>query len=550
MESTATEAPSAPASTDSSDVSATVAAMAGIWALRGTPHPAWIGLLLVLLALACLAARWLRPRAAGRSLLVPGFFVAFAALGGVVLADGEVWPLELGLVAVQLHRRVVRRSRRDDLISLLLAAAMIANAAARAPFAGPLLISLSAFVPASLSALTAGLRFRFRAHFAVVLGVVLFALGLLRWSAKRQPTEPQPFELSVVATGFVRPTDVQFPPAVSDRAVVLGQDGEAWVVRVADGSKKTWFRSNVHHEMECGLLGLAFHPRFPSDGRFYVDQCIRRGTQTFLQVVEWTAPQGLDAPPFAGRVILEIEKPWDNHNGGQLRFGKDGFLYVGIGDGGSISDPDNRAQNLGTWFGKLLRIDPNRAENGRQYAIPPDNPFVGQQGALPEIWAYGLRNPWRFDFLPDGRVILGDVGDESWEEIDVVAAGNNLGWSIREGRHCFKPRENCVTQNLVEPIYEYGRNEGVSVTGGVMYYGKAIPELYGRFLFADFGRASFRAVDLEGKVVKFPRIATVATAFGRDARGEVYILDYASTKLLRLDKVPLSSWMAIFGRRR
>jgi glucose/arabinose dehydrogenase len=208
---------------------------------------------------------------------------------------------------------------------------------------------------------------------------------------------------------------------------------------------------------------------------------------------------------------------------------------VALGDGGSIGDPKGNGQNLAVLLGKLLRIDPDHPADGKAYGIPTDNPFVHQPQARPEVWAYGLRNPWRFDFLTDGRVILGDVGDEAWEEIDVVAAGDNLGWNIREGRHCFKPPRDCSAAHLVEPIYEYGHGEGVSITGGVIYQGKAIPSLVGQFLFADFGRGKLHSISTTGQIGDLSLLGGAPTAFGRDADGEVYVTDFPGGAIERLE---------------
>jgi glucose/arabinose dehydrogenase len=195
------------------------------------------------------------------------------------------------------------------------------------------------------------------------------------------------------------------------------------------------------------------------------------------------------APATAERVVLEVKQPYQNHNGGQLAFGKDGFLYVALGDGGYRHDPHGNSQNLGVLLGKVLRLDVTARTKGG-YGIPPDNPFVATKGARPEIWAYGLRNPWRFSFDPYGRLVAGDVGQDTWEEIDVIRAGENLGWNVREARHCFEPKESCRTDGLVEPVFEYGR---------------------------ELGQWPF-----------------LISSFGRDEAGELYLLDYGGGALYRL----------------
>jgi glucose/arabinose dehydrogenase len=344
--------------------------------------------------------------------------------------------------------------------------------------------------------------------------------------------------LSVVADKLSRPTDIEFPPGPGARAVVLGQEGEAWIVDVESGSVERWFTAAVYSNVECGLLGVAFDPQFWQNGRLYTTQCTQRDGKTYWQVMERLAPAGLSAAPVPGRLLLEVEQPWDNHKGGQLRFGNDGFLYIGLGDGGSQGDPHNRAQDLSQLFGKLLRIDPRQQSPGLPYAIPPTNPFVGVANARPEIWAYGLRNPWRFDFLPDGRLIVGDVGEQHWEEISIVAAGDNLGWSAREGRHCYKPAVGCKTEGLVDPIYEYSHEKGFSVTGGVMVWDKALPTLYGKFVFADFGVSTINAISPQGDLVQLDVRGGAPTAFARAYDNRIYVTNFVEGRLERLQASP------------
>jgi glucose/arabinose dehydrogenase len=371
---------------------------------------------------------------------------------------------------------------------------------------------------------------------AVALSVVLVAR--LRAVKHAHAAGHGRLGLSVVVDNLDRPTDIEFPPGPGSRAVVLGKEGDAWIVDVESGSVERWFTAPVYSNVECGLLGMAFDPKFWQNGRFYTTQCSQRDGKTYWQVMERLAPARLSAAPVAGRVLLEVEQPWDNHKGGQLRFGKDGLLYVGLGDGGSQGDPNNRAQDLSQLFGKLLRIDPSQPSPNLPYAIPPNNPFVGVANARPEIWAYGLRNPWRFDFLPDGRLIVADVGEQHWEEISIVAAGDNLGWSVREGRHCFKPAEGCRAQGLVDPIYEYGHETGFSVTGGVMVWDKALPTLYGKFIFADFGVSTLNAVSLRGELVTLDVRAVAPTAFARADDDRIYVTNFAEGRVERLRAWP------------
>jgi glucose/arabinose dehydrogenase len=235
------------------------------------------------------------------------------------------------------------------------------------------------------------------------------------------------------------------------------------------------------------------------------------------------------------RVLLEISQPYANHNAGQLAFGPDGMLYIGVGDGGKRADPLGHGQNLGTLPGSMLRIDVNGKQDGLAYRIPPDNPFVDRPGARPEIWAYGLRNPWRFGFDPLGRLIVADVGQDAFEEIDIVSRGANLGWPVREASHCFGEAPKCTPRGFVDPVFEYGRDWGKSITGGKSYAGKSVPWLVGRYVFADYVSGAVWALRLPdaGKAyssdcVKIAQRSWMPSTFGRDEDGELYLGDFAS----------------------
>jgi glucose/arabinose dehydrogenase len=238
------------------------------------------------------------------------------------------------------------------------------------------------------------------------------------------------------------------------------------------------------------------------------------------------------------RILFTVEQPFPNHNGGMLVFGPDGLLYVGLGDGGAGGDPHGHGQNLGTLLGAMLRIDVGRKDPGLEYAVPKDNPFVGKQGARPEVWAYGLRNPWRYSFDPKGRLIAGDVGQEAWEEITLVERGANLGWKVREGAHCYSPKEGCRTAGLTDPLFEYDRSLGLSVTGGYVYTGKRIPSLAGRFIFGDFGTGRLWALELDSskraKTQFLGRYSYAFSTFGRDSDGEIYATDFGPGAVYRL----------------
>ncbi len=259
---------------------------------------------------------------------------------------------------------------------------------------------------------------------------------------------------------------------------------------------------------EIGLLGLAFHPDFATNRRLFVHYSRLADAATVLSELT-AASDGESADPASERVMLVVEQPYGNHNGGQVAFGPDGYLYLGLGDGGSRGDPHGNGQNLRTLLGKILRLDVDAPpDDGMQYAIPPTNPFAplgfALREGLPEIWAYGLRNPWRFSFDREwGDLYIGDVGQGDWEEIDRQpgdsTGGENYGWNIMEGRHCFSA--GCDQAGLVKPIAEYDHNLGCAVIGGYVYRGARQPDLLGVYVFGDFcaGRIFTLHVD-EGTV--------------------------------------------------
>ncbi len=285
-----------------------------------------------------------------------------------------------------------------------------------------------------------------------------------------------------VVGGLSGPLDLQSASGERGRLFVVEQAGRIRVIRAGALVAAPFLdlSARISSGGERGLLGLAFHPQFTSNGRFFVNYTDRNG-DTHISEFRSTAPGGDAADAASEREIMFVRQPFANHNGGGLAFGPDGFLYIGLGDGGSGGDPQGNGQNLGTRLGKLLRIDINGAT---PYAVPPDNPFVSRSGALPEIWAYGLRNPWRFSFdRGTGDLYIGDVGQNTLEEIDVGLSsrrgGENYGWNTMEGSRCFNPSSGCNMSGLTLPVIDYGRSDGFSVTGGVVYRGCRMPGLLG-----------------------------------------------------------------------
>lgn len=347
------------------------------------------------------------------------------------------------------------------------------------------------------------------------------------------PTGPDHLRLELVAEGLSDPISIANAGDGSGRLFVNERAGVIRVIE-ADGTLRPEpfvdLADRVRGGGEQGLLGLAFHPDFKANGRLFVHYSRLADGATVVSELRATA-DGQSADASSERVMLVVEQPYGNHNGGQLAFGPDGYLYLGLGDGGSGGDPHGNAQDLGTLLGKILRLDVDASPAaGAGYAIPPDNPFAGA-GGLPEIWAYGLRNPWRFSFdRAWGDLYIGDVGQGEWEEIDRQpgdsSGGENYGWNLMEGRHCFSA--GCDQAGLVKPIAEYDHSLGCSVIGGYVYRGSLQPDLVGIYLFADYcsGRLFTLHVD-EGTITpkEVLRQGLRISSFGEDEAGEIYVVD-------------------------
>ena len=281
---------------------------------------------------------------------------------------------------------------------------------------------------------------------------------------------------------------------------------------------------------EEGLLGLAFDPDYKNNGFFYVYYSTANPRRSIVS--RFSVSQG--SPDLADLqsefVIMEIPQPYGNHNGGLIAFGPDGYLYIALGDGGSGGDPDRNGQTLGTLLGSLLRIDVGGVSQGKNYKVPSDNPFVGNPNARDEIWAYGFRNPWRFSFDHSiGTLWAGDVGQDRWEEIDVVKKGLNYGWNVMEGRHCFVPSVNCDQTGLELPVLEYSlTGSNCSVIGGYVYRGRGMPSLLEAYVYADYCSGKIWGLRYDGGAVTEQLLLVESglfiTSLGRDVDGNLYIL--------------------------
>ena len=350
------------------------------------------------------------------------------------------------------------------------------------------------------------------------------------------PPEPQPGDpelaLDTVVSGLTAPVHLTAPDG-DDRLFSVEQPGRIRII--ADGTLLQPpfldIADSVSASGERGLLSVAFHPDYASSGRFYVDYTDNDGD---TRIVEYTVSADPNvADPASAELVLRVPQPYSNHNGGLVTFGPDGYLWVGMGDGGSGGDPQANGQDPSTLLGAMLRLD---VDGGDPYAIPADNPFVDGGGA-PAVWAYGLRNPWRYSIDPaEGLVYIADVGQSAWEEVhveDAGAPGLNYGWNILEGSHCFGATE-CDRTGLEVPAHEYSHAEGCSITGGHVYRGSELPGLQGRYFYGDFCEGWIRSFRYEAggatdhvshELGDIGRILS----FGRDAAGELYVLTGAGT---------------------
>ena len=336
--------------------------------------------------------------------------------------------------------------------------------------------------------------------------------------------------VSVVTSGLRLPLFLTHAGDGSGQLFVVEQPGTIRIIDQGtlqetpflDIRDRVWTKGN-----EQGLLGLAFHPDHKTNGRFFVHYNRKEDGATV--VAEYGREGRSLRAAKSERMLMVVPQPYLNHNGGMIVFGPDGFLYIGRGDGGSRGDPQNRAQNSQEWLGKILRIDVDR---GRPYAIPSDNPYASG-GGRPEIFALGIRNPWRFSFDRETGILwLADVGQYKWEEIDLVVAGGNYGWRIMEGTHCYNPEEGCSPEGLIFPIAEYGHEQGrCSITGGYVYRGTAVSPMKGLYLFGDYcsGELFVLSASANRKRSTVLRVLMQTglsiSSFGEDEAGELYVVD-------------------------
>ncbi|MFQ5831362.1 MAG: PQQ-dependent sugar dehydrogenase [Candidatus Thorarchaeota archaeon] len=339
---------------------------------------------------------------------------------------------------------------------------------------------------------------------------------------------------------FNSAVDLQNAGDGTNRLFVVEKDG---IIRVFNNDRDTSVASvfldisSVVSAIgtEEGLLGLAFHPDYAVNGYFYVNYIASGPRRTVIERYNVSATNPDQADASSALTILEIPQPYSNHNGGQIAFGSDGYLYIAVGDGGSSGDPQGHGQDKTTLLGSLLRIDVDNPDGGLDYGIPTDNPFYGNlDGFADEIFAFGFRNPWRFSFDPvTDWLWLADVGQSSLEEIDIVESGQNYGWNVKEGELCFNPSSGCNETGLISPIWNYTRTQGISVTGGYVFRGSRNPELVGKYIYGDFGSGLIWSLEYDGiNPAINSELADTSiniASFGVDEDGELYIVALAGT---------------------
>lgn len=346
---------------------------------------------------------------------------------------------------------------------------------------------------------------------------------------------PTSYTWQKMASGFVQPTSIVEPPDGSGRLFVTEQTG---TIRIIDHGQviitpfldiKSKLTSK---DSEQGLLDIAFHPKYASNGLFFITYTNPDGNPMLVRY-HISADNPNIADPSSAKVLLTIPHPYTNHNGGQLQFGPEGYLYYGMGDGGSGGDPQENGQNKSVLLASMMRLD---VDHGDPYAIPPDNPYISDKNARPELWAKGLRNPWRFSFdQQTGDLYIADVGEKLYEEVDFQPAnskgGENYGWNLYESNHSYKGGDQ---NGLVFPIAEYEHlTGGCAIIGGYVYRGKTLPALVGTYIYGDYCRGTMWSLrrDLTGKWVSQPFMASglTLTTFGQSSDGELYVADFNGT---------------------
>ena len=363
--------------------------------------------------------------------------------------------------------------------------------------------------------------------------------GVPRFSEDDAGRTQAAIHLQPVLTGSSQPTEMLFFPGSDTQGLLLEKGGTLQRFDLAKGRLDTVMHVDVSTESEQGLLGAALHPDFTTNDRLFLHTSEKRGAEKVGVVSEWRYNAG---QPERTRTVIEVDQPYANHNGGSIAFGPDGYLFIGLGDGGWRDDPHNHGQNGTTLLGSMLRIDVGNAARENGYTIPADNPWVGHADVADEAWAIGLRNPWKFSFTPSGDLIVADVGQNAFEEVNLVRAKANLGWNDREASHCFPEGRDCSTEGLTDPIYEYPHREGKSITGGYVSTSSSVPAIKGLYVFGDFVTGRLWAIDVpeaaDGTQVPATALGqwpVLPSTFARSASGRLYVTDFGSGTVFRID---------------
>ncbi len=363
--------------------------------------------------------------------------------------------------------------------------------------------------------------------------------------------------LELIAENLSKPICITGAKDGTGRLFIAQQDGLVQVIKEGKILTEPFLdlRGSVKIGEKMGLLGMAFHPRYSENQKFYVYYTTQTN-RLYTVLSEFNVETASGMTSLRERVLLKIEQPFENNKGGQIEFGPDGNLYIGVGDGGGKDDPKFNAQRLDTWLGKILRISVESKDPGLEYSIPKENPFNISKSTQPteqmrrsrdknakeEIYAYGLRDPWRFSFDTVTYLLYsGDVGHDSWEEINLIGSGKNYGWRIMEGKHCNASLDpKCSEEGLELPVLDYGKDKGTSVTGGYVYRGSQVPGLCGYYVYGDFASGIFRAFYYYPRENRIVRHATFMdtqmriSAFGQDENYELYLTDYEKGRLYKI----------------
>ena len=373
----------------------------------------------------------------------------------------------------------------------------------------------------------------------ILLGVTLLVVWNVPSEVNGTSEEGLVLNNAFPELSFTRPVDFQNANDSTDRLFVVEKSGLIHVFNNTPSVNETQIFLDISHLVseegnEMGLLGLAFHPQFETNGYFFVDYTASSPRRTVVARYQIDSENPNQANISSEQVILEILQPYTNHNGGQIVFGPDGYLYIAMGDGGSGGDPLGHGQDRSTLLGALLRIDIDQTDPGLNYGIPNSNPFQGNtMGFAEEIYAYGLRNPWRFSFDSEsGLLFAADVGQNEIEEIDIVENGGNYGWNIKEGSQCYGS-VGCNDSGLMDPVWEYAHDLGSSITGGYVYRGAELTQIYGKYIYADFVSGRIWALEHQnGSAVSNIELFDVSmriSSFGVDESRELYLLSYSGS---------------------